>query len=130
MTKSYNLVFLEDNYNITNYKYDNYNQILYSLRSGDDFIVKKVETLLKLENQLKDYILFIPDILRSGFYSLEEIKNILDKEKIGFNYPTNFIEFFDLLNDDYSSLSNLIFLEYIYDKMIKNNYKIVHILYE
>jgi hypothetical protein len=141
MTKSYNLVFLENYYNITYYysKFNNdYNseinlnndQILYSLRNGDDFIVRKIETLLELNNQLKDYILFSPDILKSGFYSLEEIKNILDKEKVGMKYPTNFIEFFDLLNDDYSSLSNLIFLEYIYDKMIKNNYKIVHILYE
>jgi hypothetical protein len=130
MTKSYNLVFLEDNYNITNYKYDNYNQILYSLRNGDDFIIKNIENILALENQIKDSLLFIPDVLKSGFYSLEEIKNYLDKEKIGINYPTNFIEFFDILDDNYSYLSNLIFLEYIYNKMIKNNYKIVHIIYE
>lgn len=138
MTKSYNLIFFEDNYNITNY-YRNYetveynqnltnNQILYSLRNGDDFIVKNIETLLNLESQLKDYLLFNPDILKSGFYKLEEIKDYLDKEKIGINYPTNFLEFFDLLEDSY--LSNLIFLEYIYNRMIKNNYKIVHILYE
>ena len=140
MTKYYNLIFFEDNNNITNY-YRNYemaeynqnlgnNQILYSLRNGDDFIVKNIETLLNLENQLKDYLLFCPDILKSGFYRLEEIKDYLEKEKIGINYPTNFLEFFDLLEDNYSYLSNLIFLEYIYNRMIKNNYKIVHILYE
>ena len=143
MTRSYKLIFFEDNYNITNY-YHNYEvdlslnlnyilnnkQILYSLRNGDDFIIKNIENILALENQIKDSLLFIPDVLKSGFYSLEEIKNYLDKEKIGINYPRNFIDFFDILEDNYSYLSNLIFLEYIYNKMIKNNYKIVHIIYE
>jgi hypothetical protein len=130
MTKSYFLVFLEDNYNITNHCLINDNYILYSLRNGDDFIEKKIETIVELDNIVKNYLLFIPDVLKSGFYRLEEIKDYLEKEKIGINYPNNLIEFFDIIDNEYSNLSNLIFLEYIYNKMVKNNYKIIHILYE
>jgi hypothetical protein len=135
MTKSYSLVFFEENYNITNYKYcansdDIYNKIMYSIRAGDEFIIKQPENVMFLDNKLSNYFIFTPDILKSGFYNLENIKTYLDKEKVKHNYPTNFIQFLDIMENNYGDLSNLIFLEYIYDKMLKNNYKIVHIIYE
>lgn len=133
MTRDYTFIFFEDNfnsYNITNYNQDNYNQILYSIRAGDDVLVKNTNNLKELENKLSDKILFIPNILKSGFYSLEEIKKKLDFEKISINYPTSIIGFIELIEDYYSELSDLIFLEYIYEKMIKNNFKMVHIIYE
>jgi hypothetical protein len=135
MTRDYTFVLFEDNinsYNITNYEInqDNNKQILYSIRAGDDVLVKNTNNLKELENKISDKILFIPNILKSGFYSLEEIKKKLDFEKISINYPTSIIGFIELIDDYYSELSDLIFLEYIYEKMIKNNSKMVHIIYE
>jgi hypothetical protein len=140
MTKYYNLIFLseEESKNITHFftYIDSLNymikedQILYSIRNGDDFVIKNIENLKELNNIINDKILFTPDILKPGLYSLEDIKKELEIEKINIKYPDNIIDFFELLEDNYYNLSNLILLEYIYNKMIKNNFKIIHIIYE